>query len=121
MKKIKALSVISAVTLAVVPVSFVFASEISSSRNSLKIIAEPTPAPAEKTNSVKNAESNTPDSLISETSDYDGRIKTQSYNINGDEWTVVMKIGESFANEELPEGFSEYEVVYQKTFPSEIQ
>lgn len=119
MKKIKALSVILALTLAIFPVANTYASSLSEEVQ--KNVAEPTPIPVGEMNSVKNAERTTSDLLISDICDYDGLTKSQSYVINGDEWTVVEMIGKSIEDEKLPESFSKYEVVYQETFSSDIQ
>lgn len=119
MKKLKAICVAIAVILAASPAAYAFASELSLTGQYNSGNIEPTPA-VEMT-SAKGAENNTQDSLISEICDYDGRTKQKSYFINGDEWTVVEKIGTSFKDEKLPENLSEYEVVYQEIFPSEIQ
>lgn len=116
MKKLKALCVVLVAALAIVPMAHAFASEPDPT-GKYQVTAKPTPIP--KSSSVKSIESNTQDSLCSELSDYNGRIKEESHIKNGDEWTVVFKVGAGFADEELPEGFSDWETVYQETFPLE--
>ena len=120
MRKLKTVCAVFAIALAIVPVAGAYASGRSLTEE-YRETATPTPVPAEAKISVDEGANHTQNSLASEISDYDGRTKKASYVINGDEWTVIMKIGESYANEELPEGFSEYETVYQETFPFEIQ
>lgn len=112
MKKFKVSGIILAVTLAIVPAVRTYASGLFSA-GKYQVKAEPTPAAGRAV--VENMENNTTASLSSEIGDYDGRIKQTKYVINGDEWTVVMKVGASFANEKLPDGMSEYELVYQET------
>lgn len=79
---------------------------ISGEKNNYFGIVSPTP-----TTKISNQEEK---GLATGTTDYEGRVKEEVYQINGDEWKVVMKIGVTDVKPE--EGMSDYEVCYEETF-----
>ncbi len=79
-------------------------------------IVRPFVEPTPYEDNLKTMKTENFDILCSEISDYDGRIKEENFIVNGDSWTVVEKIGAQIEDEEVMEGFSGFETVYEERY-----
>lgn len=113
MKRFKRLAAILALLMVMLPITQVNAAGLSPVERHRVNAPEPTPA-GQLVEDVMYK--NITASLTDGASDYAGRIKKATYNVNGDEWTVVLKIGVGAYDEKLPEGMSEIEFVYHESF-----
>ncbi len=113
MKRFKRLAVILALLMVMQPITQVNAEGLSPVEGHRENAPEPTPA-GQLAEDVMDK--NITAFLTDSASDYVGRIKKAIYNVNGDECTVVEKIGVGAYDEELPEGMSEIEFVYHESF-----